>query len=77
MRKEQTKKREEINLIIIFLVSFILFNLIGYLFNIDVLKLFVHEGNNRATYFVSVYISLFISIVYYIICCVINKHNKK
>ena len=77
MRKEQTKNREEINLIIIFLVSFILFNLIGYLFNIDVLKLFVHEGNNRATYFVSVYISLFISIVYYINCCVINKHNKK
>lgn len=77
MKKEQNKKKEEINLIIVFLISFLILNIIGYLFNIDILKLSVHDGNTRTTYFVSVYISLFISILYYIIYRIINKCNKK
>ena len=77
MKKEQNRKKEEMNLIIIFLVSFVFLNLIGYLFNINTLKLFVHNGSNRTIYFVSVYISVFVSIIYYIIKCIINKRNKK
>ena len=77
MKQKQNKNKKEINLIIIFLVSFLILNLIGYLFNVNILKLFVHKGNSRTIYFVSTYISFFISIIYYIIYRIMNKFNKK
>lgn len=70
------KKKEERNILIVFWSSFIILNLIGYLINIDILKIFIIRENGRDFHFVSLFISLFISIAYHIIYCVISKNNK-
>lgn len=71
------KKKEERNIIIVFWLVFIILNLIGYVFNIDILKTFLIRENGRDFYFISILISLLITLIYYIIYCVINKYNKK
>ncbi len=60
------KKKETIAMAL-FLSSFIVLNVIGYLFNIDILKTVSVKGNEFTYYFVSFYISLLTTFLYYII----------
>lgn len=76
MSKEVNKK-EERNIIIVFWISFIILNLIGYIFNVDILKTFLIKENGMDFHFATAFISLFISIIYYIIYRIINRNNKK
>ena len=69
-------KKEEKNMIMIYLCSFILLTLIGYIMNIDILKFSIKTETGHTTYFVSLYISLFISLVYYIVIKIIKRRNK-
>jgi len=69
-------KKEEKNLIIVFMSSFILISLIGYLMNIDILKFNIVRENGYTIHFVSLYISFSISLIYYIIVKLLNKFNK-
>lgn len=69
-------KKVEKNMIMVLICSFILLNLIGYFMNIDILKFSVKTENRHTTYFVSLYISLFISFVYYIIVKLLGKLKK-
>lgn len=66
-------KKLENRLVVVFGILFIIINLIGYLFNIDILKISVRENNGYTIYFVSVYISLLLTLIY----CIIYKIIKK
>lgn len=66
-------KKLENKLVIVFCVSFIIINLVGYLFDIDILKLSVREQNENTIYFVSVYISLLITLICYTIYKILKK----
>lgn len=70
-------KKEERNMLIIFIGSFIITNLIGYLMNIDILKTRIAREDGFTYHFVSLYISLFILIIYNIIYRIITKYNRK
>lgn len=66
-------KKLENKLVIVFCVSFIIINLVGYLFDIDILKLSVREQNENTIYFVSVYISLLITLICYTIYKILKR----
>lgn len=65
--------KEEKCLLIVFIISFVILNVIGYIFNIDILKIIDKTDNGHTIYFVSVFISLVISIISYIISKIIKK----
>lgn len=69
-------KKEEKNLIIVFISSFVLISLIGYLMDIDILKFNIIRENGYTIHFVSLYISLFVSLIYFVIVKLLNKFNK-
>ena len=71
------KKKEERSIFIVFLGSFIITNLIGYLMNIDILKTSIVREDSYTIHFVSLYISLLVTIVYYIIYRIMSKYNRK
>lgn len=71
------KKKEEKYIFIVFLGSFIITNLVGYLMNIDILKTSIVRENTRTIHFVSLYISLLVTIIYYIIYRIISKYKRK
>lgn len=56
-------KKEEKLVLIVFIVSFVILNIIGYVFNIDILKTIDKNDNGHSIYFVSLFISLVISII--------------
>lgn len=74
---QMEKKKEEKNIFIVFLGSFIITNLIGYLMNIDILKTSIVRENTRTIHFVSLYISLLVTIIYYMIYRIISKYKRK
>ena len=59
--------KEEKLLLIVFIILFVILNIIGYIFNIDMLKIIDKTDNGHTIYFVSTFISLVISIISYII----------
>ena len=59
--------KEEKRLIIIFCVIFTIVNLIGYLLNIDILKTLIIKDSGYTIYFIPTFISLTITLIYYII----------
>lgn len=65
-------KKDKIT-IMIFLSSFIFLNVIGYFFDIDILKTLIIKENGFTFYFASLYISLLIIIIYRIV----TKHARK
>lgn len=60
-------KKEGNLVLIVFIISFVILNIIGYIFNIDILKIIDKTDNGHVIYFVSVFISLVISIISHII----------
>lgn len=69
------KKIEE-KMIIIIISLFILLSLIGYLMNIDILKFSIKTETGHVIHFVSLYISLVVSIIYYVIMKLLAKNDN-
>lgn len=59
----KNNKKEEKLVLTIFIISFVTINIIGYIFNIDILKIIDKTDNGHAIYFISIFISLVISII--------------
>lgn len=69
-------KKEEKNMIMIFGITFMILSLVGYLFNINILKFSVKTETGHVLHFVSLYISLVVSLSYYGVIKLLKKNIK-
>lgn len=68
--------KEEKKLVVIFISVFIIINLIGYIGNIEILKILREIENGRVISFAPVFISLLLTAIYCIITKIIQKSKK-
>lgn len=68
--------KTENKMMVCFLVTFAVLNLIGYLGNVDMLKTFVVEPGSRSIHFVSVVVSVAVAAIYGFLAGRTEKRHK-